>query len=199
MKEKASWIYYPADFEIMLMNRVNMRRRDRELIMPPIWHTGEIYKCVKFARKFILKHRETVEIYADGEYNIELDTPGNYLHDTGHALVLEKGEHSLTITVYNEKALPCLYVSGESIVSDSDWYCTAFDGRWVAASKSGFYFHSVTPNDFKLKSKRCKPVSQEKRREGILYDFRKFPVRNRTEFPLYAFPAKRACIVCFSA
>ena len=90
------------------MNRVNMRRRDRELIMPPIWHTGEIYKCVKFARKFILKHRETVEIYADGEYNIELDTPGNYLHDTGHALVLEKGEHSLTITVYNEKALPCL-------------------------------------------------------------------------------------------
>lgn len=171
MKEKASWIYYPADFEIMLMNRVNMRRRDRELIMPPIWHTGEIYKCVKFARKFILKRRETVEIYADGEYNIELDTPGNYLHDTGHALVLEKGEHSLTITVYNEKALPCLYVSGESIVSDSDWYCTAFDGRWVAASKSSFYFHSVTPNDFKLKSKRCKPVSQEKRREGILYDF----------------------------
>ena len=108
MKEKASWIYYPADFEIMLMNRVNMRRRDRELIMPPIWHTGEIYKCVKFARKFILKRRETVEIYADGEYNIELDTPGNYLHDTGHALVLEKGEHSLTITAYNEKALPCL-------------------------------------------------------------------------------------------
>ena len=120
-------------------------------------------------------------------------------HDTGHALVLEKGEHSLTITVYNEKALPCLYVSGESIVSDSDWYCTAFDGRWVAASKSGFYFHSVTPNDFKLKSKRCKPVSQEKRREGILYDFGRETFGNRTEFPLYAFPAKRACIVCFSA
>lgn len=173
MKSRASWIYYPSDFETMLMNRLNMRRRDRELIMPPIWHMHEVYHCVKFARVFHLSGRDRIKIIADGEFNVELDTPGNYLHDSDGEIILEKGEHSLTVTVYNESGLPCLYVEGEQICTDGSWHCTAFDGQWLHAQESGFSDPKKSPNRFRLRTKRIGYVNKTEKNGGVLYDFGK--------------------------
>ena len=114
MKERriAKWISYPGDHEIMLLNKLNMRRRDRELIMPPIWHMCEVYSCVKFARRFTLSAPDEIRIEADGRYNVELDIPGNYLHGDTSVLRLEAGEHSLTVSVFNDRTLPALRVTG---------------------------------------------------------------------------------------
>mgnify|MGYP001145995983 CR=1 FL=1 len=138
MKERriAKWISYPGDHEIMLLNKLNMRRRDRELIMPPIWHMCEVYSCVKFARRFTLSAPDEIRIEADGRYNVELDIPGNYLHGDTSVLRLEAGEHSLTVSVFNDRTLPALRVTGSGIVSDGSWQCTAFDGIWKNAAET---------------------------------------------------------------
>lgn len=173
MKSVASWIYYPSDFETLLMNRLNMRRRDRELIMPPIWHMHEVYHCVKFACMFHLSKRDRIKIVADGEFNIELDAPGNYLHDLNGDIILEKGDHSLTVTVFNENGLPCLFVSGDQISSDGSWYCTAFDGQWTHAQQSSFLDPKRSPNHFRLCTKKIGYVNRSFRNGGVLYDFGK--------------------------
>lgn len=173
MKSVASWIYYPSDFETLLMNRLNMRRRDRELIMPPIWHMHEVYHCVKFACMFHLSKRDRIKIVADGEFNIELDAPGNYLHDLNGDIILEKGDHSLTVTVFNENGLPCLFVSGDQISSDGSWYCTAFDGQWIHAQQSSFLDPKRSPNHFRLCTKMIGYVNRSVRNGGVLYDFGK--------------------------
>ena len=172
MKERriAKWISYPGDHEIMLLNKLNMRRRDRELIMPPIWHMCEVYSCVKFARRFTLSAPDEIRIEADGRYNVELDIPGNYLHGDTSVLRLEAGEHSLTVSVFNDRTLPALRVTGSGIVSDGSWQCTAFDGIWKNAAETNGW---RAPGAFRLPRRAVAYECVREENGGLLYDFGK--------------------------
>ena len=166
----AKWISYPGDHEIMLLNKLNMRRRDRELIMPPIWHMCEVYSCVKFARRFTLSAPDEIRIEADGRYNVELDIPGNYLHGDTSVLRLEAGEHSLTVSVFNDRTLPALRVTGSGIVSDGSWQCTAFDGIWKNAAETN---GRRAPGAFRLPRRAVAYECVREENGGLLYDFGK--------------------------
>ena len=39
MTSKATWIWYPGDYEIWLGNKMNNRRTERGAFFPPFWKT----------------------------------------------------------------------------------------------------------------------------------------------------------------
>jgi hypothetical protein len=194
MTGQATWIYYPGDFEIWLGNEMQNRRTERGAFFPPFWKMDSHYVLVEFSKKVDLPENETIEIYAEGTYNIKLDgtlipSGSNPPHERNTSLIIPAGKHSLNIKVYNQANVPAVFVKGETIVSDSSWLVTYEDKEWIDESgkasdtSSGTVYLNAgswnfnssdnSPSTFKLAQKPQQVVSSEKKGNAILYDFGK--------------------------
>ena len=96
-----TWIWYPGDYEIWLGNRMNNRRTERGSFYPAyMWRTDSHFPIVEFNRQFSVPADETIEIDAEGLYNVILD--GTRLFGSPQKIDLKAGNHSLTIQVFNQ-------------------------------------------------------------------------------------------------
>ena len=189
---KATWIWYPGDFEIWLGNIFNNRRTERGAMFPPFWKQDSHYVTVEFSKAFSLERDETISIAAEGQYNLALD--GKLQFGMPTTFVVPKGEHKLNLKVWNQATPPALFVDGDTIHSDSSWLATYEDKLWIdengIAHGSGIYvpaaswhFDSIDtpPSSFHLEREERRPVSREPipasaampdgSPSGVLYDF----------------------------
>ena len=180
---KATWIWYPGDFEIWLGNIFNNRRTERGAMFPPFWKQDSHYVTVEFSKAFSLEREETISIAAEGQYNLALD--GRLQFGMPKTFVVPKGDHKLNVKVWNQSTPPALFVNGETIYSDSSWLATYEDKLWIdengVAHGSGiyvpaasWYFNSpdTPPSSFHLEREEKRPAcSYDVATNGTLYDF----------------------------
>ena len=180
---KATWIWYPGDFEIWLGNIFNNRRTERGAMFPPFWKQDSHYVTVEFSKAFSLEREETISIAAEGQYNLALD--GKLQYGMPKTFVVPKGDHKLNVKVWNQSTPPALFVNGETIYSDSSWLATYEDKLWIdengIAHGSGiyvpaasWYFNSpdTPPSSFHLEREEKRPAcSYDVATNGTLYDF----------------------------
>ena len=180
---KATWIWYPGDFEIWLGNIFNNRRTERGAMFPPFWKQDSHYVTVEFSKAFSLERDETIRIAAEGQYNLALD--GKLQFGMPTTFIVPKGDHKLNIKVWNQTTPPALYIDGETIHSDSSWQATYEDKLWIdengIAHGSGIYVAAASwhfnspdtpPSSFHLLRKENRPVCcYDTATNGVLYDF----------------------------
>jgi hypothetical protein len=182
---KATWIWYPGDFEIWLGNIFNNRRTERGAMFPPFWKQDSHYVTVEFSKAFSLEREETINIAAEGQYNLALD--GKLQFGMPKTFVVPKGEHKLNLKVWNQATPPALFIDGDTIHSDSSWLATYEDKLWIdengVAHGSGIYVPAASwhfnspdtpPSSFHLEREERRPVSAtvpDGSPSGILYDF----------------------------
>ncbi len=155
MKNIARWIWYPADFEIIHANKLMTSRYERDIPIPPFWKMDDCYHNVKFIRKFHLNSQNTISIKAEGQMNILLND--QYVYNIKDELVLNPGKYEMVISVYNAHGLPCIYVSGNEIISDENWLVTCNDHAYKKAASSNLVTEDSTPNNLKFPQKELKP------------------------------------------
>lgn len=68
---KATWIWYPGDYEIWLGNKMNNRRTDCGAYFPPFWKQDSHYVTVEFSKAVELAEDEELKVEAEGSYNIK--------------------------------------------------------------------------------------------------------------------------------
>ena len=143
-KERATWIWYPGDFEIWLGNRFNNRRTERGAMFPPFWKQDSPWSTVVFSLTVELSEAETIEIAAEGDYNVMID--GRLQFGMPASIELSPGTHHLDIKVHHESGVPCLYAKGHTIQSGSHWLVTYEDKIWIdengEAHGSGVYTYA---------------------------------------------------------
>lgn len=180
---KATWIWYPGDFEIWLGNRFNNRRTERGAMFPPFWKQDSHWVTVEFSRTVILEKPETITIRTEGDFNFMLD--GKLQFGMPEEFVIPAGEHKLNFKVHNQPTPPALYISGETINTDNTWLATYEDKIWIdengVAHGSGIYMPSATwnfdspntpPSQYALKRKeQAYEASEQTKKGGMLYDF----------------------------
>ena len=180
---KATWIWYPGDFEIWLGNIFNNRRTERGAMFPPFWKQDSHYVTVEFSKAFSLEREETISIAAEGQYNLALD--GKLQFGMPKTFVVPKGDHKLNVKVWNQSTPPALFVNGETIYSDSSWLATYEDKLWIdengVAHGSGIYVPAASwnfnspdtpPSSFHLEREEKRPAcSYDVATNGTLYDF----------------------------
>lgn len=127
-----TWIWYPGDFEIWLGNNMNNRRTDRGTFFPPFWKSDSHYVTVEFSKKVSLMSSETIDINAEGKYNVKID--GKMQFGMPHNITLSAGIHSINIKVWNQTSPPSIFVNGKTIKSDSTWKVTNEDKEWIDES-----------------------------------------------------------------
>ncbi len=180
---KATWIWYPGDFEIWLGNIFNNRRTERGAMFPPFWKQDSHWVTVEFSKAFSLEQEETITIACEGQFNLALD--GKLQFGQPKTFTVPKGEHKLNLKVWNQATPPALFINGKTITSDSTWLATYEDKLWIdengVAHGSGIYvpagswnFNSIDtpPSSYCLEREERKPVSEEHvAQNGTLYDF----------------------------
>ena len=65
-QKKATWIWYPGDYDIWLGNKMQNRRTERGTFFPPFWKMDSHYVLVEFSKKFDLETEETVSLKVEG-------------------------------------------------------------------------------------------------------------------------------------
>ncbi len=182
MATKATWIWYPGDYEIWLGNKMNNRRTDRGAYFPPFWKQDSHYVTVEFSKVVELEEEETLTLATEGDYNIKID--GKMLFGMPKQFSLSPGSHRINIKVHNQCTPPTLFITGKTINTDATWNVTFEDKEWIDESGKasdtlstvyrhvGFWnFDSPDdlPSSFKLMRRHDDAVSNV---EG-LYDFGK--------------------------
>jgi hypothetical protein len=128
-QSKATWIWYPGDYEIWLGNKMQNRRTERGAFYPPFWRIDNHYVLMVFQKTMNLPAAEEVSIYAEGDYNVKLDN--KLLPGQPHKVTIPAGRHYLVLTVYSLDKVPSIYVKGSTLVSDSTWIVTNEDRGWI--------------------------------------------------------------------
>lgn len=186
---KATWIWYPGDYEIWLGNKMNNRRTERGAFFPPFWKQDSHYVTVEFSHHLDLAADEEVEIVAEGRYNVKLD--GKLLFGMPHHLTIPAGQHSLNIKVWNQSTPPALWVQGKTFCTDGSWQVTNEDKEWIDESGKAsdtsvseymdagcwdvtcwdFHDKCAFPSQFALTQGNIKPKETKQVKDGTLYDF----------------------------
>ena len=179
---KATWIWYPGDFEVWLGNIFNNRRIERGAMLPPFWKQDSHYPTVEFSKSFTLDSEETITIAAEGRYNLALD---GKLYAVGDSFTIPAGEHRITLKVWNQATPPAIFIQGDTLCSDSTWLATCEDKLWIdengVAHGSGIYVPAASwnfdaidtpPSSYHLECEELRPVRSETiAANGTLYDF----------------------------
>jgi alpha-L-rhamnosidase len=184
--QKASWIWYPGDFDIYMSNVMQNRRTERGSFFPVFWKMDSHYVLVDFHKEFNLSEPEHVQLYVEGTYTVKID--GQAFPGFPKAITIPAGKHKLSLKVYNQAHVPAIFVQGRTVVSDESWLTTFEDKEWIDASgktsdKSGTTFVSAGswnftapasfPSDYKLPVKPYAAVKNEKIQMGSILDFGK--------------------------
>jgi alpha-L-rhamnosidase len=184
--QKASWIWYPGDFDIYMSNVMQNRRTERGAFFPVFWKMDSHYVLVDFHKEFELKAPEQVNLYVEGTYTVKID--GQAIAGFPKVIQVPAGKHKLSLKVYNQAHVPAIYVQGKTIVSDESWLSTFEDKEWIDASgktsaQSGTTFVNAgswqltdplkLPSAFKLPVVPLSAMKTEKHLKGTLADFGK--------------------------
>ena len=167
--KQAEWIWYPDDFEIELSGKFMAERYERDIPIPPFWRLDSCYKNVKFKKIFELSAAETVKIEAEGSFNVMID--GAYLYSVKSEFSVPRGKHEILVSVFNDKGLPCLKLTGDTILTDDTWQVTCCDHIFKNAACDGEFLNGKTPNGFSLPSKERAYVEKIPSDTGDIYDF----------------------------
>ena len=181
-ENKATWIWYPGDFEVWLGNIFNNRRTERGAMFPPFWKQDSHYVTVEFSKAFDVPEEEEITIACEGQFNFAID---GKLQFPAEEYTIPAGKHKLNIKVWNQATPPALFIDGKTIHTDSTWLATYEDKLWIdengVAHGSGIYvpaahwnFNSIDtpPSSFHLQCEERQPVSQHDiAKDGTLYDF----------------------------
>ena len=182
-ENKATWIWYPGDFEIWLGNIFNNRRTERGAMFPPFWKQDSHYVTVEFSKSFVLDEDEEITIACEGQFNLALD--GKLQFGMPKTFIVPKGNHKLNLKVWNQATPPALFIDGKTIKTDSSWLTTYEDKLWIdengVAHGSGIYvpagkwnFDSIDtpPSCYHLEREEHRPAGCDfVAANGTLYDF----------------------------
>ncbi|OXM14778.1 family 78 glycoside hydrolase catalytic domain [Paenibacillus herberti] len=169
-KRAATWIWYPGDFEIRLLEKISVKRRARDVMYPTTWRIDRQYSNIKFRYTYDLPQEEQIAIAAEGVFSLYLDGRDNN-RSGDSTITLPAGRHEIIVSVFNDVEAPALFIDGVNIRSDSAWEVTSYQNDWLTPGSWTFDSADNRPSQFRLAVTPQEPALQEVRDGHILLDF----------------------------
>lgn len=167
---KSYWIWNYGDYEIFHSNRVNARRQEFGVDYPTFWKYYDVDRNVKFYTEIETETDGNIKLFVNGKGCILVD---GQRYATEKVILLQKGKHTLQISVVNLTGLPAAYIESNVCSTNNEWY-TLENG---AKKQVGFDIHydcqEKNPESFPFAYEEKYPVSVQKYNDGVLYDFGK--------------------------
>jgi len=173
LRRSATWIWYPGDFELWLSTLVQTRRTERDVFIPPFWRVESHHPVVSFLRQVDLVAAERVHLEVEGRFNVSLD--GNFVRVQDGHFEIPAGRHLVTVIVFNQEAVPALWLEAPSFVSDESWRVSLsrkpFAQERIFAGSSNFHHPTFRPSGFRLPCRERRPREVSLIGNRMLADF----------------------------
>ncbi|MBC7960565.1 MAG: alpha-rhamnosidase [Vallitaleaceae bacterium] len=185
----ANWIWYPGDFEIYHGMCQNFDREERGFFWPAYWKIADCRHNLKFTATYQLEKETQFYVAAIGQGHVsvkwervefESDPLKRYVkyvenkYRFGDTISCPVGTVTIDVFVGNMNGLPCIFVEGDEIHSDSTWSVTDLAVGYTSIGYNKMYENvEQNPMVFEFTSQMCKPVALKEVNGGILYDFGK--------------------------
>lgn len=176
---KATWIWYPGDFEIWLSNQMQTKRTERNAVIPPFWRMYSHQITVNFSKSYDLSAPEEITAAVEGVYNVTID--GKYVQTSVQHITLPAGKHNLNFQVYNQVSPPAIFIQGKTIYSNPTWTVKVagsnssgtIPGRANDGYAGSWNFNApdAPPSQYKLPTREIKPVDIKRNQRSVLVDF----------------------------
>jgi len=170
-KPKATWIWYPGDFEMWQHMKISLRRKERLTTFPAFWRIDTFYPSVIFRKTISIDKPEKIKVYADGDFHIALNN--RRLRYARDVVKMPAGRHILSIAVCNQHSVPAVFVQGETVFTDESWEVSCYDGVWQKAGLWNLDDPYVPPSKFSLPVKEIYPANVYNRPSSYFVDFGK--------------------------
>lgn len=168
---KSYWIWNYGDYEIYHSNLANSRRQAYKADYPVFWRLYDVDRNVKFYYDLNTEKDGYLEFFVNGIGNIFVDEK-IYPHKT--KIKIEKGSHTLKISVTNLTGLPAVYIKSDLAPSNDKWYTLTPDMEKIPVGYDTYYdSESKNPEIFPFEYERVLPKNITKENDGILYEFEK--------------------------
>ena len=174
--KQGKWICHPGDYEIMLAEKVQTRRYQRDFPIAPFWRVDSPYHNVRFFKQFTIDKPTTLKFFYEGRISVffrrpKLELDDVYSYEFKDSFDLPAGTHYMEIWVYNPNGLPCLKIDSDSIVTDSSFEvsCNQIDTFAAFECDCG----DQTPNTYRLPVRPINYVRQFTVDGDTVYDFGK--------------------------
>ncbi|UHG94301.1 MGH1-like glycoside hydrolase domain-containing protein [Spirosoma oryzicola] len=178
-QSRATWIWYPGDFEIWLSNKMQTKRTERNAFIPPFWRLYSHQIVVNFSKQLNLAQPEEITVAVEGQYNVTID--GKYVQSDIRRITLPAGKHSINFQVYNQVSPPSIYVQGKTIYSDPTWTVEVvhnnsadnMPGKATNGYAGSWNFDGPEklPSRYSLPTKEVKATSIKRNAQSVLVDF----------------------------
>jgi len=169
MRTASTWIWYPGDFEIYHHLQVSLRREERDYRWPAFWRVDDCFHNVRFRKIVDCNAPEEMMVFAHGVGHVLVN---GKKHPFKRPITLLEGQHEIVVLVANPEGLPCIYVEGVESASGTSWEANEFGREWLPAGCNGLYRNrEEDPNHFAFQYKRIVPISVERKKDGIVYDY----------------------------
>lgn len=168
---KSYWIWNYGDYEIYHSNLANSRRQAYKADYPVFWRLYDVDRNVKFYYDLNTEKDGYLEFFVNGFGNIFVDEK---IYPHGKKIKIEKGSHTLKISVTNLTGLPAVYIKSDLAPSNDKWYTLTPDMEKIPVGYDTYYdSESKNPEIFPFEYKRVLPKNITKKNDGILYEFEK--------------------------
>jgi hypothetical protein len=168
---KASWIWYPGDFELWLSSKIQIERTERGVFYAPFWRMDRHTPLVTFGKAVDLEQDEILDIQVEGRFYLRVD--GRFVYENQDKVLLTKGKHEIHFQVYNTDSPPSVRVQGKTVVSDRTWATSKQNNRFVQADAWIFDTPENRPSTYKLATTPLNPVTTEAKEQSVFVDFGK--------------------------
>lgn len=183
--KQGKWICFPGDYEIMLSEKVQAKRYQRDFPIRPFWRVDSPWHNVRFFKEFHLDKPTKMKFSWEGSISVFFRRPilqldDVYSYEFKGEMEVPAGDHYMEIWVYNPNGLPCLKIDSDSITTDEtfDVSFNQIDTRPAAICDCG----EMTPNTYALPTRKIHWVRELAVNGEIVYDFGKliFGISNLT-------------------
>lgn len=163
------WMWYPGDFELYHGMKQNFSRVERGYSWPAFWKSEGFRNRVTFRRSYRLENETDFTVYSCASGYV---LAGDKKYPIGARIRCPAGEVSISIHVACIEKLPCVYVEGDDIFSDGDWYADDYSSPPVPAGISRYFTRKEQdPCVWEYDEKLYYPQKTERVGVGFLYEF----------------------------
>lgn len=167
--KKAFWIWYPGDFEIYHGMKQNFSREERGFNWPAFWYIEDCRKNVKFCRSYLLTGWTAFTVYSHADGYVDVNGKKYRFHEQ---ILCGPGKVEVTIHAGMITGVPSVYIEGEEIYSDREWWVEDYVSAPVGVGYSPKYDHKEqNPSIWEYDSLTVSPVEIKEIAGGVLYDF----------------------------
>ena len=169
---RASWIWYPGDFELWLSSKIQVLRTEKRMFYPPFWRMDGHTPLVSFFKTAELDDDETIEFFVEGQYYLQIN--GKHVYDPDVAKIqLSKGRNVIHFRVYNTETPPAIWVKGKTVVSDKTWTARTSTRNTAVVKVDSWIFDSPDnkPSAYRLAISPQAAINIDKSDKSALVDF----------------------------